>query len=150
MLLRSAGSCRSCRKRRRPGRIYRLPTEAEWEFACRAGTTTAYHFGNSLSSEQANFGNKLKRTTTVDSYPPNGFGLYDMHGNVNQWCQDWYGDYPHAKVVDPQGPQSGRERVLRGGSWVSIPHLCRSAHRTRSEPGNCYYNNGLRVCFCLD
>jgi formylglycine-generating enzyme required for sulfatase activity len=106
--------------RERDKKPYRLPTEAEWEYACRAGTTTPYYFGDSLSARQANFGKFMKgasrlSTTPVGSFPPNAWGLYDMHGNVWQWCQDWFGDYPPGDVVDPQGPKAGAERVLRGG-----------------------------------
>ena len=97
---------------------YRLPTEAEWEYACRAGTTTPFHFGETISTDQANYngnfiyGNGKKgvyreKTTPVGSFPANAWGLHDMHGNVWQWCQDWYGDYPQKDVVDPQGPEKG-------------------------------------------
>ena len=107
---------------------YRLPTEAEWEYACRAGTTTPFYFGDTISTDQANYdgnhvyGNGKKgvyreKTTPVGSFPANAWGLHDMHGNVWQWCQDWYGDYPQNDVVDPQGPEKGKLRVLRGGSW---------------------------------
>jgi formylglycine-generating enzyme required for sulfatase activity len=140
---------------------YRLPTEAEWEYACRAGTTTAFHFGGTISSEQANFdaskaygrgktGKYRQKTTPVGSFPANSWGLFDTHGNVYEWCQDWLGDYPQNEVVDPQGPSEGQYRVLRGGSWDYFPQNCRSAYRFRNEPafrGSFY---GLRVCFCLD
>jgi formylglycine-generating enzyme required for sulfatase activity len=140
---------------------YRLPTEAEWEFACRAGTKTPFHFGETISTDQANYNGKFtygdgkkgvyrEKTTPVGSFPANAWGLHDMHGNVWQWCQDWYGDYPQKDVVDPQGPDVGKERVLRGGSWLDIPWSCRSASRGRLEPGVRSYVYGLRVCFCLD
>jgi formylglycine-generating enzyme required for sulfatase activity len=97
------------------GRAYRLLTEAEWEYACRAGTATPFCFGESIASDQGNFngnhpygrqkrGLARKRTTPVSTFPANAWGLHDMHGNVWQWCADWYDDYPHAAVVDPQGP----------------------------------------------
>src|SRR5207248_1659536 len=112
------------------GLIYRLPTEAEWEYACRAGTTTAYSFGDALTSFQANFnghrlggkerpGPYLEKTTRVGSYPANNFGLFDMHGNVWEWCTDWYDGtaYLHSAPRDPQGPPEGEMRVVRGGCW---------------------------------
>ena len=141
MIARS--SSRNCGKRTR-SRIV-LPTEAEWEYACRAGTTTPFHFGETISTDQANYdgnftyGNGKKgvyreKTTPVGSFPANAWGLYDMHGNVWQWCQDWYGDYPQKDVVDPQGPEKGEVRVLRGGSWISDPQYCRSAFRYWFDP----------------
>jgi formylglycine-generating enzyme required for sulfatase activity len=104
-----------------------LPTEAQWEYACRAGTTTRYAFGDELTKEQANF----EGSTTVDvaNSFPNGWGLYDPHGNVFEWCQDWYGSYPDQSVVDPQGVQQGDLRVARGGAYSSIMGHCRSAYR---------------------
>ena len=128
------------------GYVYSLPTEAQWEYACRAGTTTATAFGDSLSSREANFdgdypyggaskGPGLKRTTAVGSYRPNAWGFYDMHGNVYEWCHDRYGDYPGGSVTDPFGPSSGTYRVRRGGSWLDIGKLCRSALRFRFSPG---------------
>ena len=95
---------------------YRLPTEAEWEYACRAGTTTAYSYGNNLTWSDANIaGESIKE---VGSYKPNAFGLYDMHGNLWEWCEDWSGYYPAGSVTDPKGPSTGKYRVLRGGSFV--------------------------------
>jgi formylglycine-generating enzyme required for sulfatase activity len=139
------------------GYEYRLPTEAQWEYACRAGTTTATAFGDSLSSTQANFdgnypynggarGPYLGRTTKVGSYSPNAWGLYDMHGNVWEWCADWYSDsYPGGRVTDPQGPTWGLDRVLRGGGWFSVGLNCRSAIRFRFNPSDWYYVLGFRV-----
>ena len=140
---------------------YRLPTEAEWEYSCRAGTTTPFHFGETISTDQANYdgnftygnGNKgvyREKTTPVGSFPANAFGLYDMHGNVWQWCQDWYGDYPQKDVVDPKGLEKGEFRVLRGGSWGNHPLYCRSACRNWDVPGLRSGLFGCRVCFCLD
>ena len=138
------------------GYVYGLPTEAQWEYACRAGTTTATAFGDSLSSREANFdgnypyggaskGPDLKRTTAVGSYRPNAWGFYDMHGNVWEWCQDWYGDYPGGRVTDPVGFSSGADRVERGGSWVNFGRFCRSAYRFGDDPGDRYNNLGFRL-----
>jgi formylglycine-generating enzyme required for sulfatase activity len=97
---------------------FALPTEAQWEYACRAGTTTAYHFGDTLTREQANFGGG--QTSEVGKYPANAWGLKDMHGNVWEWCNDWYGDYPAGAVTDPTGTTQGSYRVIRGGCWGSL------------------------------
>ena len=114
-----------CRKlSQREGKTYRLPTEAEWEYACRAGTTTRFSFGDSDSSlgDYAWFDDNAKNVKeeyahSVGQKKPNPWGLYDMHGNVMEWCSDWYGEYTSGSSVDPQGPSSGSSRVLRGGSW---------------------------------
>jgi sulfatase modifying factor 1 len=140
---------------------YRLPTEAEWEYACRAGTTTPFHFGETISADQANYhgdftygngkkGAYRKKSTPVGSFSANAFGLYDMHGNVLQWCQDWYGEYPQKDIIDPRGPDTGTHRVVRGGSWHYGPGICRSAYRFKNGPGDRYSNFGFRVSFCLD
>ena len=138
---------------------YRLPTESQWEYCCRAGTTTRFYFGETISTDQANYngnftyGNGKKgvyreKTTPVGSFPANAWGLYDMHGNLLEWCQDWYGDYPQKDVVDPQGPEKGgKGRVLRGGSWLRSPENCRSAYRLWLEPGLRSRHFGLRICF---
>jgi formylglycine-generating enzyme required for sulfatase activity len=128
------------------GGTFRLPTEAEWEYACRAGTTTAFNTGETISTDQANYngnytyGNGRKgvdreRTTPVGSFKSNAWGLYDMHGNVWEWCSDWHGDYLKGSVSDPKGPGNGRNRVLRGGSWYNDPEYCRSAYRDGFAPG---------------
>ena len=141
------------------GRSYRLPTEAEWEYACRAGTTTPFHFGSSLNGKEANCdgnypygtetkGPSLGRTTARGSYQPNDFGLYDMHGNVWEWCQDRYAeDYcGKSPVKDPQGPTAaGAPRVLRGGGWYLYPSFCRSASRFRLSPVPRSLVGGFRV-----
>jgi formylglycine-generating enzyme required for sulfatase activity len=144
------------------GYIYTLPTEAQWEYACRAGTTTPFNTGNNLTTEQANYdGNhpyvgKAKRwergkyreeTVYVKSFVPNAWGLYDMHGNVWEWCLDWYGAYPTAAVVDPKGPSSGNNRVLRGGGWFSGgARYCRSANRFgRFAPSTRFNAVGFRL-----
>jgi len=106
---------------------FSLPTEAQWEYACRAGTTTACHFGNTLTQQQANFSGN--QTTEVGKYPANAWSLYDMHGNVWEWCLDRYDDYPSGAVTDPTGASSGGARVIRGGSWLTDVQTCRSAWR---------------------
>ncbi|MBF0452069.1 MAG: formylglycine-generating enzyme family protein [Candidatus Magnetomorum sp.] len=145
--------------------IYRLPTEAEWEYAARAGTTTAYSFGND-SSQLSKYGNfcdfqctfswkdanqddHYKNTAPVKSYSPNALGLYDMHGNVWEWCSDGYGDYPITPVIDPEGGQSDRGRLLRGGSWFSLAGDCRSAYRFRGGPDRRSDNLGFRLAASL-
>jgi sulfatase modifying factor 1 len=140
---------------------YRLPTEAEWEYACCAGTTTPFHFGETISTDQANYNGNFtygdgkkgvyrNKTTPVGSFPANAWGLHDMHGNVWQWCQDIYGEYPKKDVLDPQGPEKGQLRVLRGGSWINNPEHCRSAFRYRDGPDFRYNYYGLRVCFFVE
>lgn len=147
------------------GRPYRLPTEAEWEYACRAGTSTPFYCGETISTDQANYnGNYLygngngngkkgiyrEKTMPVGSFPPNPWGLYDMHGNVWQWCQDWFEEqYPKKDVVDPVG-MTGESRVLRGGSWIDNPLECRSAYRGGSRPALRHSLVGFRVCFSAD
>ena len=127
-------------------REYRLPTEAEWEYACRAGTTTRYHFGDSLTPELASY--DTNQTTPVGNYPPNKFGLYGMHGNVWEWCQDhrhknYKGAPTDGSAWDDQGESASR--VLRGGSWINYPRLCRSASRLNNRPGSRLINLGFRV-----
>ena len=105
---------------------YRLPTEAEWEYSCRAGTTTAYSYGDSITKNDSNV--EGLSTKVVGSYKPNAFGLYDMHGNVWEWCEDWKVDYPKEAVIDPKGPEAGKNRVLRGGSFTGVGMHSRSAN----------------------
>ena len=139
---------------RKEGRVYRLPTEAEWEYACRAGTTTEYSSGNGLdamkrvgwcsySSEYASYG----QTKAVGSFFPNAFGLYDMHGNTYEWCSDWYGEdyYKNSPEVDPQGPQDGMHRVCRGGNYYMLSWRCRSASRYKRYPDSRTMHTGFRV-----
>ena len=128
---------------------YRLPTEAQWEYACRAGTTTAYNTGSNTISDDTgwysvNSGNK---THEVGQKTPNNWGLYDMHGNVHEWCWDWYGAYPSTEETDPIGASSGSIRVLRGGSWYDAGGVFqRSAYRVdNTVPSAKYYNRGIRV-----
>jgi formylglycine-generating enzyme required for sulfatase activity len=132
---------------KRAGRAYHLPTEAEWEYACRGGASFSepFHFGKTLSADQANINNNLGRTTPMSSYPANGFGLFDMHGNVREWCSDWHDSYPGGGVKDPTGPMNGICRVMRGGSWSLEPRCARSAYRSGGGPGNRSNDIGFRV-----
>jgi formylglycine-generating enzyme required for sulfatase activity len=129
------------------GKTVQLPTEAQWEYACRAGTKTPFNTGETISTDQANYngnyvyGNGAKgeyrqKTTPVGTFKPNAFGLYDMHGNVWQWCADRYDEkyYGNSPKADPTGPADGNARVLRGGSWCYNPLHCRSAFRYLSSP----------------
>jgi formylglycine-generating enzyme required for sulfatase activity len=135
---------------------YRLPTESEWEYACRAETTTPFNTGNNITTEQANYngnypynnnakGKYRAQTTSVGSFPPNKWGLYDMHGNVWEWCWDWYGDYSKAVKIDPEGPLNGDFRVIRGGSWYVLGQNLRSGIRYFYPPFDGYYHVGFRV-----
>lgn len=142
------------------GHAYRLPTEAEWEYACRGGAASSqpFHVGATLSSHQANFdgrypyggakkGPNLVRTCPVGNYAPNAFGLHDMHGNVWEWCGDWYDNayYATSSRQDPPGPLGGSYRVIRGGSWCNFGWFCRSAFRFWYVPEFRYDDLGFRV-----
>ena len=130
----------------RTGKKARLPTEAEWEYACRAGTHTAFNTGQTIDWHQANVeAPPWGKTKRVGRYKPNGWGLYDMHGNVWEWCQDRYGPYVDAEAVDPQGPSSGGGRVARGGYFGSLLNHCRSASREYMDPDLRLYSIGFRV-----
>ena len=142
------------------GAVFDLPTEAQWEYACRAGTTTTFHFGNEFNGSQANcdgtrpYGTKqagpnIDCTCNVGSYAPNAWGLYDMHGNVWEWCNDWYGAYDNGFVSDPQGAASGTQHSERGGSWRNAAKRCRAAIRRKSEPDQIYDNLGFRVILTI-
>lgn len=139
---------------------FRLPTEAEWEYACRAGTKTRYWCGNLMTVTQANFHpatpiitstGRRKRTFPkhVGRYQPNPWGLYDMHGNLSEWCEDWYGPYPPYEVTDPKGPPKGSLCVYRGGSWYNTVKRCRSAERLGFRPLDKNYDIGFRLVLAL-
>lgn len=146
---------------------YRLPTEAEWEYACRAGTETPFNTENSPSAEEVNYyghypyeiegnyfsqgnletqpGEYRQTTVAVGSFEPNGFGLYDMHGNVSEWVWDYYGAYPAEEQTDPTGPETGSFRVYRGGGWNDFAKNMRSAYRATLEPELASFNIGIRL-----
>jgi formylglycine-generating enzyme required for sulfatase activity len=141
---------------RAPGNHFRLPTEAEWEYACRAGSTTAFHTGTQLAESQANFDGRFAyagaspqgfrgQPLPVGRTPPNAWGLQEMHGNVWEWTADWYGPYPKEAVSDPHGPAQGTQKVLRGGSWAFPAGCARSATRYPHAPGDLGYSIGFRV-----
>lgn len=134
----------------------RLPTEAEWEYACRAGTVTPFSTGENLNTNQANYngnnpykdfpkGDYKRMTLPVGSFEPNPWGIFDMHGNVWEWCSDWYGPYPEKQLTDPAGPETGTSRVFRGGGWYSAAMLCRSARRYNLNPDFSYNFVGFRL-----
>jgi formylglycine-generating enzyme required for sulfatase activity len=133
---------------KKAGRVYRLPTEAEWEYACRAGSMTAFSFGESpkLLSDYAWFGgNSNRQTYLVGQKKANAWGLYDMHGNVWEWCSDLYGDYPKRALTDPVGSRDGDIRVNRGGGWEEDAADCRSAIRSYNDPSVRFSVLGFRV-----
>ena len=134
----------------------RLPTEAEWEYACRAGTTTPFHTGDNITTDQANYNGNFpyknnpkgvyrEKTTPVGSFAPNAFGLYDMHGNVWEWVSDWYDSYNPASLINPAGPVQGKYKVYRGGGWNLIAQFCRSARRRYFEPERKFNYMGFRI-----
>ncbi|SER13011.1 Formylglycine-generating enzyme, required for sulfatase activity, contains SUMF1/FGE domain [Nitrosomonas sp. Nm51] len=133
-----------------------LPTEAQWEYACRAGTTTPFSRGDQIDSSLVNFDGNYpynngqhseyrEQTVDVKALPCNDWGLYQMHGNVWEWCQDWYGDSSPKPVTDPQGPDTGDSRVLRGGSWIINGRNCRSAFRSPDDPSLRNVDFGFRL-----
>jgi sulfatase modifying factor 1 len=134
----------------------RLPTEAEWEYACRAGTSTVFNTGDCLNTEQANYlgydpqkdcsnGMWRGQIVTVGSFLPNPWDLHDMHGNVSEWCWDRYGFLDAAATVDPRGPDTGNMRVIRGGNWHDLGRNCRSAMRNKAGPNQRFTHVGLRL-----
>lgn len=131
----------------------RFPIEAEWEYACRAGSKSAFSFGGKidLDTSRANYSGKWDEysaegsTSAVQSYQPNAWGLFQMHGNVYEWCADWIGDYSGDLEVDPQGASSGHERVLRGGGWFDYGRSLRPASRLAFRPDGRYRHIGLRL-----
>ena len=132
------------------GRVYRLPTEAEWEYACRAGTKTLYHSGDNpekLVSAAWYSGNSDEKPHPVGQKEPNNWGLYDMHGNVWEWCNDWYDEnyYQQGTNLNPPGPEYGKFRVIRGGAWNYFPYPLRSSHRGFIKPVFFYNYIGFRV-----
>jgi formylglycine-generating enzyme required for sulfatase activity len=161
----AAAFCRALTERseeRAAGRSYRLPTEAEWEYACRAGTNSPFGHGSSLSAGQGNFdarfpygdgstGKPLGRTTPPNRFPSGAWGLADAHGNVWEWCADWYGEgyYRSSPLRDPSGPEAGTVKVLRGGSWRNQASSCRAAYRNALAPHQKDSATGFRVVAVL-
>lgn len=135
---------------------FRLPTEAEWEFAARSGGQDERWAGVSYEKGLYRFGNYdeggerdgYRTTSPVGSFQPNGLGLYDLSGNVNEWCWDWYDAYYYevSPASDPRGPDAGQERVMRGGSWIAYANTCQTTHRRWSKPDHRYNFIGFRVC----
>ncbi len=155
--------CRELTARMQERFPVRLPTEAEWEYACRAGTTTPFWFGDTVKTYHVNYNGKypyengkknkkginLRMTTVVGSFLSNGWGLFDMHGNVWEWCADSDGAYPQSEVVDPQGPVDGESRAMRGGSFLVRASTVRSAFRTADRPSYRKFFLGFRVAMTL-
>ena len=136
--------------------VFNLPTEAQWEYACRAGTTTPFYTGENLTTDQANYdgnfpylqfpkGIFINRTARVGSFKPNAWGLYDMHGNVWEWCRDWYCEYPKSFVKDPLGDCESGLKVIRGGSWYFNAESARSGRRYTHHPEDRGFSLGFRL-----
>jgi formylglycine-generating enzyme required for sulfatase activity len=147
----------------RTGKNYRLPSEAEWEYACRAGTETPFSFGDNITTDLVNYngtypyksapkGKYREQTTDVGTFPPNAFGLYDMHGNVWEWCEDdWHENYINAPTdgIDWNSWSGSNEKIVRGGSWYNYPSNCRSANRLWNSRVDRYYYLGFRLAVSL-
>ena len=140
----------------RQGMRARLPTEAEWEYACRAGTVTEFNLGTNVTPEQVNYdgnypyvggvkGQYRQKMVPAGTLAHNAWGLYEMHGNVWEWCADWFGPYAAEEQQDPAGAAAGQFRVIRGGGWYSFARSCRSAYRFRFEPGDRGDNLSFRL-----
>jgi formylglycine-generating enzyme required for sulfatase activity len=139
-----------------PRLMPQMPTETQWEYACRAGTQTPFSFGSTISTDQANFdgnypyngapkGLDRGERLSVKDLPSNAWGLYQMHGNVWEWCSDWYTESLSESQIDPTGPSEGSDRVIRGGGWVSVAASVRSAYRVANDPGDRYVDLGFRL-----
>jgi formylglycine-generating enzyme required for sulfatase activity len=139
----------------------RLPTESEWEYACRAGTATPFYLGNNITTNQVNYngdrpyhnypkGENRQRTLPVGSFEPNPWGLYDMHGNVSEWCSDWFSKEYVPPTKDPKGSQTGTSKILRGGSWCLHAYMARSANRDNDLPYFGYSSVGIRLVLLED
>jgi uncharacterized protein (TIGR02996 family) len=144
------------------GLPFRLPTEAEWEYSCRAGSATLFAFGDVITTDQINYDGNYSyndspkgvyrhQTTSVGTFAPNAWGLYEMHGNVWEWCSDWFGAdyYGVSPADDPPGPAEGAARVLRGGSWFFSPRPCRTTYRFSGDPSTADDDYGCRVALSM-
>jgi formylglycine-generating enzyme required for sulfatase activity len=123
---------------------YRLPTEAEWEYACRGGTDSSYSSGGSISPSSAAFG--ARSSSPAGNFAPNPWGFYDMHGNIGEWCWDWYGEYSGRSITNPLGVDTGLKKVYRGGTWKSTATDIRSASRESLNPSDKLETIGFRIC----
>ena len=138
------------------GILFHLPTEAEWEYACRAGSTDAFSFGNDITLAQVNYSGRYfnidqrRSSVPVGSLPANEWGLHEMHGNVWEWCSDWYGSYAGGELENPVGLPEGGRRVIRGGGWRDGAQVCRAAYRYQVQPGGRSSILGFRVVAVQD